>query len=663
MKLMRIAAALLCLALLFGLAACTAKPAAPAEKPADPTAELPTEPPITDPTDPAGPTEPPAPYDPSAHPVTPDPLTAPEAAASYDAVRLSLVEHFRSNWGYYGNDGFFPGGGKGQEFEPTAPNTDDAAEVPTEPQGNDGIDDTGTTVQVAGVDEADIVKTDGSFLYCLTDEGLRIYRAAGAGTVKVSETPVNDAADEDDFYGQPTAMLIGPDRVAAFVSVSSYGIDDDGEYYDTVLTRVLLFDVADKENPRLLTTVSVDGYYETARLLEGKLYLVTTKFLWSIDEDSRPEQFIPAVYCDGVKTMLAPDEIWICPNPASTAFTAVTSVDLSTGELVDKLAFTDNTETVYMDREGLYLARPVTSTAESAPYTEDQYTVVDHQWVTRTEIKRIRIADGKLTLDGTAEVEGAPLNQFCMDVYEGKLRIATTRNAEAYRIFRDEKHGWENYEHVSGGRESLVTVLDEELNEIGKLTGLGADERIYAVRFVGALGYVVTFRETDPVFTVDLSDPTNPRLLGELHLPGVSKYLHPYAEGLLFGLGQAIETQGMQLTMFDVSDPANVKVHAQTILEDFWGAEAEYDHKALMIKPDLGLIGFAAYTDEGDTYALIRYQDDAFTVAASLELGYLPNNARGLVLGDFLYIVGGTEVYVISLTDMTVAAEISDAVG
>ena len=649
MKLTRMFAVLLCLALAFSLTACVSNSANPSDDTragGKTAAEPAADPAATDPADPVLSGD---------HSVTLDPLAAPKTAESYDAVRLSLMENYRSPWGYYGGKGVISNSGEDMEIDPAAPEPTDGV------NGNEGIEDTGTNVQVPGVDEADIVKTDGSYLYCLTQDALVIYRAAGADTEKVAEIPVNTAQDE--LHGMPTALLIGEDRAAAFIGCSSYGLDDDGAYYDTVLTRVMVFDITDRTAPTLLQSVSVDGYYQSARLLEGNIYLITTKFLWYIDEDVPSEQFIPALYCNGVKTMLAPEEIWICPNPASTAFTAVTSLSLRSGEVVDKLAFTDNTDTVYMDREGIYLARPVTASGESAPYTEDQYTVVERQWVTRTEIKRIRVADGKLTLDGTAEVEGAPLNQFCMDVREGKLRIATTASSETYKVYTDEKHGWENYEHLSGGSESRITVLDEDLHQIGLLTGLGEDERIYAVRYVGALAYVVTFRETDPVFTVDLSDPTAPKLMGELKLPGVSKYLHPFSEDLLFGLGQAVETQGMQLTMFDVSDPKNVTVHAQTILEEFWGAEAEYDHKALMIRPELGLIGFAAYTENGDTYALIRYENDAFTVLANLELGYLPNDARGIVLDDCLYICGGTQICVISLTDLTLLTEITDAVG
>lgn len=643
MKITKILAALLCLALLFGLAACGLRPTS-----------------ATGPNHDEKPTQ--GPGNPQGGTVKADPLAAPRQAESYDAVLQLLCQAGKDRYGFHGrgeiavDDAAVPNGWpKGEPTEePTSPNG---------PDGNDGAEDTGTNIQVAGVDEADIVKTADGYIYCLTGDSLIIYRAAGAETERVSETRVGSYDEEFEGRGWPQAMLIGSDRVAVILSYSSYGINDDGDYYDLVLTRVLLFDVSDKAAPQLIAEDGADGYYQTARLMDGKLYLITTKFTWAIDEDTRPENYVPCVYADGVKTMLAPDEIWICPHPSSTALTAVTSVDLQSGAIVDKLAFTDNTETVYMDRECIYLARPVTTTGESEPYTEDQYTVVDYEWVTRTEIKRIRVDSGKLTLDGSAEVEGAPLNQFCLDVYEGNLRIATTVTSESYRIFTDEKHGWTNYEHVSGGRESRVTVLDGDLKQIGLLTGLGEEERIYSVRFMGNMAYIVTFRETDPVFTVDLSDPTKPTLEGELKLPGVSKYLHLVSDGRLFGFGQAIEEQGLQLTLFDVSDPKNVTVVNQLNLEEFWGSEGEYDHKALMMRPDLGLIGFCAYGDEGESYVLVRCENDALSLIGSVELGWLPNNARGIVLDGVLYICGGSVLYAVSPEDLTVLASLSDAEG
>ena len=341
MKLTRITAALLCLVLLLGLAACKTKPApAGTEQP--------------------GTTEHRSSV--SGRTVAADPLAAPKQAESYDDVRQLLAGAGRNNayYGYYSgivaNDGI-----KGEDME-----------MPTEAapdEGDVGAEDTGTNIQVAGVDEADIVKTDGSYIYCLTGDELILYKADGANSARVSSVAAGayDAAAKGTGY--PVAMLIGADRVAVFVSYSNYGLGEDGEYYDFVLTKVQLFDVSDKAAPKLIAEDGADGYYQTARLLDGRLYLITTKYAWAINEDTPVENYIPAVYCDGVKTALAPDEIWICPNPASTALTAVTSLDLQTGAILDKLAFTDNTETVYMDKEAIYLARPVACDGDARPGT------------------------------------------------------------------------------------------------------------------------------------------------------------------------------------------------------------------------------------------------------------------------------------------------------
>ena len=198
------------------------------------------------------------------------------------------------------------------------------------------------------------------------------------------------------------------------------------------------------------------------------------------------------------------------------------------------------------------------------------------------EIQGPATAVTKYTLDGIqfgfaggARVPGALLNQFSMDEHESNLRLATTE--------------WHNISTNS------IYILDKEMNLQGSLTGLAPDERIYAVRFMGDKGYVVTFRQVDPLFVLDLSDPAKPVVTGELKIPGFSNFLYPVGENLLLGVGQSTEPAGIKFSLFDVSDQGKPKELHNYILQGSASySEILYNHKALMFHPGKGLLAFDA---------------------------------------------------------------------
>ncbi|MGH2686543.1 MAG: beta-propeller domain-containing protein, partial [Actinomycetota bacterium] len=255
-------------------------------------------------------------------------------------------------------------------------------------------------------------------------------------------------------------------------------------------------------------------------------------------------------------------------------------------------------------------------------------------------------------------VQGTLLNQFSMDEHEGNLRVATTSAP------------WFGGDVAAGPvSESFVTVLSqrgEELVEIGKVGGLGKDERIYSVRFIGDLGYVVTFRQVDPLYVLDLSNPEAPAVRGELKILGYSAYLHPMADGLLLGVGQDASeegrVQGTQLAVFDVSDPANPRrVHQLRI--DQSSSEAEYDHHAFLYWPQTGLtvLPLQTYTDTSFWSGAIAFEVD---VAGGItEQGrlthmqgqddYLGQIRRSVVVGDSLYTLSDKGLMASDLATLT----------
>lgn len=657
---------LACLLLFAVLAGCAAPaqndPVAPTEKPTE-TSEKPAE--STEPT-----------AQPQEHEaqVTVTPLGEINAAKDYEEIRTSLRSSSDRAYGF---------GGYGGDDDAVATETAaaEAAEEPAAYNAEGGADvfdmsDYGTNVQVAGIDEADNVKTDGKYIYVLNGLDVFVVEANGAETADAGYFELSgngeplvewEETDEGSISRYSNGLLLYGDRLALIYTVNSWGSDAEGNWYDRNETRLAIY-VLEDGGARQVADVGQDGYYQSARMKDGVIYLVTTKSVYDITEDSDPDKYVPCVYNGAEATMLPAERVYLCPEINWPCFTIVGSYGLESGENLDVCAFTGSTDTVYMNEDALYLARSVQKQDESEPYAENQYTVVDYVSSALTEIKRVSLGD-TLTLDASCTLEGSLLNQFALDVYNGYLRAATSTYSYSYSIYRDEVYDFENYVwHDNDEQNSRVTILDSDLNEVGRLDELADDERIYSVRFFGDVGYVVTYRNIDPVFTIDLSDPAHPTLESALEVPGVSNYLHVYKDGKLFGFGQAVNenaaSEGLQLSMFDVADPKNVFLEAQDVIKDAY-SNALYDHHALLIRGSLDLIGFPMYGnyDWSNSYRVYSYENGKFVLQGEIALDYYPDSARGIVIDGVLYICGEFRTYVIDLSDYTLIADVSSAVG
>ena len=225
----------------------------------------------------------------------------------------------------------------------------------------------------------------------------------------------------------------------------------------------------------------------------------------------------------------------------------------------------------------------------------------------KREIQRTYIVKVDLNLEPLAdgEIPGRLLNQFSMDEYRDYLRVATTF-----------------------GDENDLYVLDERLKVAGKITGFGEDERIYAVRFIGDRGYIVTFRETDPFFVIDLSDPKNPEIRGELKIPGFSSYLHPVSEHLILGVGR--EGSYVKLSLFDVSDAANPKEISRYTLKESW-SEVLYNHHAFLMDSKHGIFFLPA-----GNHGYVFSYDGGLELVKAIDAPAV----RALYIDDYLYVIG-----------------------
>ena len=595
-------------------------------------------------------------------------LTYPKEYAEVAAVLSNLVSD-RNSWNSGGGWKDMPEGSiadmapadDGDAIADAPPLSAPAATAAPSP-GEAEKDFSETNTQVKGIDEGDIVKTDGDYIYILRDNELIISLADGAGTKIVSRTMVaenNNGGNRlsgTDKYSQE--LYISADRLAVVSSAYSWdtrAADIYGYYSNTDKTTLDIYDISNKQSPKLVTESGQDGYFTASRMMDGTIYLITNHNVWSIDND-KPETFVPSLYRDGEGELVAPGCIVICPPYNNTSYTVISTYDFKTGEIKSNQSVLGGGNTVYMNGKNLYVTRSEYNEEILPPYIEDQYKVTEYATRTTTLINRFSLADGKVALSATGTINGSLLNQFSLDEYKGSLRVVTTEDNYSYKIYEDEKRGWSYYEHVEDCKSNSLYVLNPSLDVIGSITGLGEDERVYSVRFDGDIGYFVTFRETDPLFTVDLSNPANPKVLSALKIPGFSQYLHVYGDGRLFGLGMDADpntgrTDGMKLSMFDTSNKSDVTEKHSLKLDSYY-SEALYNHKAILIAPDKDLIAFP--TDGG--YDVYGYSDErGFYKRASIKGSedWWDSNMRGLYIDDYAYVCGAGGISVFNMSDFT----------
>ncbi len=500
----------------------------------------------------------------------------------------------------------------------------------------------GTNVQVDGVDEADVVKTDGEYLYILSNNHIVIVRADGGTMEQTAMIPLA----EEDASAEALELYVAGDRLAVLESVysvsSSFGEERYTDAWSGGSIRAAVYDISDRAKPARLNELGQSGTYLSSRLVGDTLYLVSTYTLAGTAKKSRPETYIPCLYQEGEGAAMAAEDICIAASPSDRQYIVVTATDIRDPKTHSsaKSVFGCG-QSLYASAENLLIASPQAVKQENGWHTQ------------RTNLLRFSLKGGEVELAASGSVPGTLLNQFSMDEYQSVFRVVTTVDGG----METEKDGLVTY--TPGESTNCLYTLNEELKIMGRLENLAQGERVYSVRFDGPIGYFVTFRQVDPLFTVELSDPASPRILSALKIPGFSDYLHPYTDGLLFGFGQSADpetgrTDGLKLSMFDVSDPMDVS-ERHTLPLGFGWSEASYNHKAFLISAERNLIGFP--TDTG--YSIYGYSEiRGFYLRAELPAGADLYRTRGLYIGDTFYVAGNGEVRAYSLSDFQEAGEL-----
>ncbi|MGQ0824128.1 MAG: beta-propeller domain-containing protein [Actinomycetota bacterium] len=491
-----------------------------------------------------------------------------------------------------------------------------------------------TNVQVEGVDEPDSVKTDGEKIVAVAQGSVHLVDPA-------SQRVLDSVTLPDGMYD--AQLLLAGERVLAFGNGSSgprVTIEDDigrpSPEIPGTRTRIVQLDI-DGESLSISDSFLLDGTYVSARMTgdvarlvlhadpAGRLGFVTpavptedaqtraTEANREAVEQAEATDFLPKwrELDDGGDIahegdLLACDDAHAPNTFSGFGMVTVVSIDISDG-LRDGVTSANGAgvmaggQTVYASAERLYVAAPEwqdwqTLDGDALRQAEERHG---------TDIHRFDITDpNQAEYEMSGHVDGDLLNQFAMDEFDGNLRVATTTGFP-----------WSEGADTS---ESHVVVLapgDGQLVEVGKVSGLGKGETIHAVRFIGAVGYVVTFRQTDPLYTIDLSDPTDPRVAGELKILGYSAYLHPIGDGRLIGVGQDADetgsTIGTQVALFDVRDPAAPTRVAQTTLPNGFSS-AEWDHHAFLWWADTGLVAIPVetYDDQSSFQGVVGFTVD-----------------------------------------------------
>lgn len=544
---------------------------------------------------------------------------------------------------------------------------DEPDEAPV-PEVN-AVDFSVTNVQTEGIDEGDVVKTDGRCIYALSGGELVIFAAEGAETRRLSSYTLDMYSESSDAEGYDYYMDCSSKAASelyicgstlAVISDSFRSTDrlKDGQWeYDySSETCVELIDVSDPEAPTPLISFSQDGSFRTSRLYDGRLYVISSFSVYGSPDENDPGSFIPGIRTDGQEALLDAGCIAVIPDCPSDEYSVICVYDAENGTLLHSTALLDSAGRIYMSTGGIYLTSSVPYDEITDEWTEEVYTVSEHTRGSRTRITRFDISDG-LSLSASGTVPGQITDQFALDEHNGYLRVVTTDSTSRYTLYLDEAREFTNYGSFEEASANGLYILSPSLSIIGRVDGLAGDEVIYSARFDGDTAYFVTFRQTDPLFAVDLSDPAAPRVLSELKLPGFSEYLHPWDDGLLLGLGldadeETGQTGSLKLSMFDISDPADVREQSTLVLDGEY-SEALYNHRAILVSKSRNFIGFP----DMDGYSIYGYTEGAgFEKRADIPCdGWY--NARGLYIGEYAYIVGGC-VNVLDLSELTLAATV-----
>ncbi|MCL1903032.1 MAG: beta-propeller domain-containing protein [Oscillospiraceae bacterium] len=677
----------------------------------------------------------------------------------YQAVKLANDEQFNYNNGVKYSSSMAIRGGAMSIFDEIVEDDDEVEEydksydIPAKGGDLGGGDDTefsDTNNQVEGVQESDIVKTDGKHIFVVSNNHDYIYGGGTSGKISVVE-PDNG---EMELIAQislenayPQELLLYNDKLIIIWNKSEY-IDTPTARMDRMedmgwggsvhaqQTVLQVYDLdGDFEEPA--SVYSQDGGYTSSRMIGEYIYLITN-FTPDIPQDFEEEEidlYIPSFSCNDKRTFVAPGCIVLPDKLDWIQYSVIGGLNVNEEDMsVSVFSNLGATGFVYANNDNIYLTRSVHEGIRGMEemlyyYGGETYSIID----------KFAINAGEISYTATGKAKGGVENQFRFDEYNGIFRVVTSvwgldpdidtsdipkrpeqpeepqspdfggdwqkwdewYNDVYMNWYNDVYNNWyeenktliqgcdkwwsENY----GNQGGALYTFDGDMNILGEVHGIAKGENVQSVRFVGDIGYIVTFKQVDPLFSFDLSDPTSPVKLDELKIPGFSRYLHPWSDGLLLGLGvHAVEDgeeadfgrrMGLKLSMFDVSDNEELSERHVYIIEnpdgESWSnSPIESEHKAALVAPDRNLIGFpysySEYTvnDNGYSgykrtaaYAVFTYDNDGFSLIGEISIVLDENDwwefNRGMYIGDYIYAISNGMIVSAAIGDELVKVQ------
>jgi uncharacterized secreted protein with C-terminal beta-propeller domain len=543
-----------------------------------------------------------------------------------------------------------------------SPRTPNLAEA-----GSDSEYFSGTNVQVSGVDEADAVKTDGEYIYRATQHAcVSVIKAVPAEGMEVVATMNIPAAlgCNDTTYASIEGMILFDNKLAVLVNVNpgftwwysaarevdqTLSPTDYAEY--TVRAVIAVFDVSDPTSPNLKGWTGVSGGIITSRAVGTTVYVIAQQYAWW-------DQGVPAVpitYNNGVTSEQAADRIYYDPESNDTlCYISMLALDVQSLEINCASILTGFHSTVYMSQDYLYLTM-LKWTHEVA--VSDDATSSESVTTATTTIYKVAVEGLEMQVVARGDVNGALLNQYSMDQSGPYLRVATTTRSW---FVNDESNA--------------VYVLGQNLDVVGALEDIAPGESIYAARFQEDTLYLVTFRQTDPLFVIDLRNPSSPKIMGDLEMPGFSSYLHPVAEGYVLGIGST--GSNLKVALYDVTDPTAPREVSNYTFGDLGRSysytEAQWDFKAVLFDAQRGMLVIPAscwtYPNETD-YNWTQWSgflvfdvnpEGGIVLRGTVQHDWV-SDGRALYIGEYLYTMDSTTIKASMITDLSLVSQVNFA--
>lgn len=501
-----------------------------------------------------------------------------------------------------------------------------------------GKDYSTTNLQMEGVDESDIAKIDGSYIYTVEDKYIVITDIRDGKLEEVTRFLPKDCGAADrvmEIYVDGDQLILVVQGYETSLGESSKAGSDkensDKESSDEEIavsdasedsafcykmngkstTQIQVYSIVDRRNPEFEGRLIQDGYYNTSRKIGDVVYLFTQYHMTS-DVVGYVEKEYTSVIPKVNGEKVAAGEIYL-PESSGESGILVSSLDVNKPDKVldSKLVISGYAQT-YISKDALYL------------YEED------YDGAMITNIAKFALDEGRISGVAATAVRGYVRDTFAINASDGYLRVLTT-------------------DYSTEDEVNALYILDENLKLTGQLTGIAPGEEIYAARFMGNTGYFVTYRNTDPLFTVDLSDPAKPEIIGELKVTGFSEYLHFWDDTHLLGIGYESDEktgniENIKISMFNIENPGEVIEEAKLVLKDVDYSEALYDYKSVIISKDKNLIGLVCedYSSSRtkQTYQIYSYENGTFKKQAEIPgiNGVNYENVRGMYSGNVFYL-------------------------